>query len=194
MGFLSNYLTELLLRKGIIEESKKPIYKYGFEIIFSSIISILLILVAGLIFNVFLESIIFLAVIIPLRQYTGGYHANSYLVCNIGFIAIFLIIVFSYKMGQTNNYFENLYIPILIFSETIIFILSPIENENKKLTEIKKVRFKKISIILSLLICLIIILLLLFNNILYSFITLILLVTSIMMLIPFLERRVKNEE
>lgn len=71
-----------LVKNGLIEQDKMAIYKYGYEILISNI-SVALIVRA--IFSEFIESIIFLMVFAIMRKYCGGYHANTYLKCEIIF-------------------------------------------------------------------------------------------------------------
>jgi accessory gene regulator B len=193
MGTFFNSLTNFFISNRIIEEENKDIYRYGFEILFSSIVNILIILVCGIVFNAFFESIIFLAIIIPLRLFTGGYHADTYLMCNILFLVAFILILFIYKFAPEINYLKYIYISLIVLSELIIIRFSPVENSNKKLTQEKRIKYRRISLIISLLICCLILFLYILNIKLYLFIILILFTSALLMIKPNHERRNKHE-
>lgn len=59
------------------------IYTYGIELILSSLIGTVLVIASGIIFNLFFESIIFSLALSGIRFFSGGYHAKTYLKCNI---------------------------------------------------------------------------------------------------------------
>lgn len=101
---LSNIITLRLQKVGVIQD-KFEIYKYGFELLISSLIGISLILIIGLLSNTFSDSLVFLVCFIILRQCTGGYHSKSYLSCNLSFISVYLIFIYyrNYIMFSYNG-------------------------------------------------------------------------------------------
>ena len=87
---LSKNVAVFFMENDLIQKDEIDIYIYGLQLIISSIIGISIILVAGIIFERFKDSLIFLFIFIIMRQYSGGYHADSYLKCNLFFISIFV--------------------------------------------------------------------------------------------------------
>lgn len=75
---LTNHILSYLISSNAIDDNEetKDYYRYGIEITISSLINILLIIIIGIVSGNALESIVFLACFIPLRQFTGGFHAN----------------------------------------------------------------------------------------------------------------------
>lgn len=59
------------------------VYQYGFEIIFSTLIGFFITIAIGAVFRMFLVSLVYYFAFVALRQFTGGYHANTYLKCNL---------------------------------------------------------------------------------------------------------------
>ena len=88
---------------------------------------------------------------IAIRQFTGGYHADSYFKCNLTF-AVVTVLVFGFtKMAvYSETYTMPNHILFLFLSFIIVFHFSPIENENKPLDQEQKKRNKKIAIVLAL--------------------------------------------
>ncbi len=88
---LSKYVSRFLCNKHIINSDEVDIYQYGFEIIISTVAGMIISLVVGVIFQLFYISLVYYTIFVTVRQFTGGYHAKTYLECNI----VFSIVSFS---------------------------------------------------------------------------------------------------
>lgn len=64
---LSNIVARYLLREKIIEEKNLPVYSYGFEIIISTVIGVVLILLIGVFTSSLFTAAIFYCLFIGLR-------------------------------------------------------------------------------------------------------------------------------
>jgi accessory gene regulator B len=128
----------------------RKIYVHGIEILLSSLLNVVLILAAGLIIKDILSSFVFLAVIVPLRQICGGYHAKTYFWCNFYFVSFFLAICLT--SGYLAQFMNIAALSVVIICGFIpVYALSPIENENKNhFDENKKARLNKLSVIVYL--------------------------------------------
>ena len=146
---LSKKITNILTQNKIISEDETPIYIYSFQIILSSLVSSIFIVVWSILFKQIFNTIIFYIGFFLCRKSSGGYHAKSHIACflltQILFISYLTLISFS-------NILENklAFILIAILSNIIIFTFAPVDNENKPFTEDEKVKFLKKSRILSL--------------------------------------------
>lgn len=128
---LTNHILSYLISSNAINDNEetKDYYRYGIEITISSLINILLIIIIGIVSGNALESIVFLACFIPLRQFTGGFHAKTYFLCNLSFAVSFIILLIVYKF--TNQYVTSYIVfLIIIFSCIIFFSECPVENKN----------------------------------------------------------------
>lgn len=76
-------MTQLLFKKCSLDESRKPIYRYGFQLFLSTSASTTAILLLSAFFSLFSHAVIFLLVFMPLRFFSGGYHAKTYGNCFI---------------------------------------------------------------------------------------------------------------
>lgn len=178
---------------GIIEKEEIPSCQYGLEIIISTVISFTVIIGVSGLFKNFLIAVIYLVALVPLRMYTGGYHANTYLTCNIIFAIIFVIniLLFEliYKMGLENAFFVATlwsFIPVVLYA--------PIENKNKIINRLKHKRFKKISLVLYILLYMFSSILLFYKN-KYGILLLLVLntVSILIMEVKINEKNEKNE-
>ena len=121
----------------------KDIYKYGTEIFISSFLNIFLILIIGIVSKTLIQSIVFLLCFVPLRQFTGGWHANTYLKCNLIFCISYILIVI---LSAWFYNIENIYLIffMIIFGFIPILIFCPVENKNKKVKRKNKLKFLSI--------------------------------------------------
>lgn len=145
---LSQQITVFLLHKNAIEEHDKSIYTYGMEIIIAGFISIVSVLLISFILRIPLVGIGFLAIFIPLRMYAGGYHANTYLTCNILFVFVFLLSIFLYLNCIALDMIEYSFV-FLIIAFIIISFRAPVENSNKTISYKKKKEYRLVSLIFS---------------------------------------------
>jgi len=148
----SNKLLQYLIKADVIDKSEDALayYKYGLEITISSLLNIVLIISIGVVSGQLIESILFLICFVPLRQFTGGYHANSYLKCNLLFSILFIILLTIFNLTVTRISFYWC-ILMIVFSISIFLSECPIEHSNKPLTDSQKMKNKYLSIILGLL-------------------------------------------
>lgn len=148
IDYLSDSISGFFVRHNIISDDERSIYKYGAEITISTLIGIVLILTSGIILKNILDSIIFLLCFIFIRIYSGGYHCDTYLKCNITFIGVYLLrLLIKIIVPLAFEPFFSLV--LMIISMTIIFIFSPLENINKPLVTVEVKKYRKISILLS---------------------------------------------
>ena len=140
-------LANRLLSHGVITEDTLDIYVYGFELLLSFLFSTSLIILAGCLMKMALQTFTFLLVFILLRSFSGGYHANTYAKCSIITFSVYgLVIVFAsfVRVGLLS------YLAIMPVGLVILYVKAPIENPNKELTEQEKSRYRLTSILLFL--------------------------------------------
>ena len=123
---LSKRMSLFLCKKEIVEQEMAEVYQYGFEIIFSTLIGFFITIAIGAVFRMFLVSLVYYFAFVALRQFTGGYHANTY-----------------------GTYPISFHVMLLLFSLVAIWFKTPVENENKPLSEEQKVRNHRISMIVA---------------------------------------------
>ena len=83
-----------MLEYKIIEKKQKAIMIYGLDLLFSSIISLLAIILCGIALNVEMQTLWLLMVFILLQSFGGGYHCKTHLRCWLLMLAGYLISVF----------------------------------------------------------------------------------------------------
>lgn len=74
---VSVQLSKFLLYKIKGDKQEEDIYTYGFELIISTIGFFVSIVTISTILSDFVSGLVFLATFVPLRLFTGGYHAAT---------------------------------------------------------------------------------------------------------------------
>lgn len=132
---IAERLTGYLVSKDIIEKEEIDVYKYGYEILTSSLLGGLLILVVSILLHQVDVAMFFLCVVCGVRSYSGGYHADTYLKCNTTFVCMYV----TYTCAV--NYLCNVpnvklsLIVMCVISTLIICKYAPLENHNKPLSK-----------------------------------------------------------
>ena len=141
---LAQDISFYLIANKIIDIEDRDIYIYGLELLISTLLTSISILILGFFIGEFISAIVYLLVYFLLKSYTGGYHAKHYYECFIYSILFYIILVI------IRNVTLAVYQPIfglisLISSVIIIFEFAPVENKNNPKTKEEIIRNKKIA-------------------------------------------------
>lgn len=137
---LSTYakrISSLFVRADIIKEKDFEIYAYSFEVLLANVLSAVALVVIALISGTFLETIYFLIGFIPVRELAGGYHASTHLRCFLIMLGVYSVFLVAYIFIPAENYVLVTRVCVLL-SICLIWKLSPVEDDNKPLTQNEK--------------------------------------------------------
>ena len=81
MEQLSLYLAQKLNARKNTDKNLTDVYRYGLEILLSSTLTSLSIIILSLFLNSFGYALLYFLITIPLRMAAGGYHANTHKKC-----------------------------------------------------------------------------------------------------------------
>jgi accessory gene regulator B len=119
--------------QGLYSPDDEEVCAYGFELLISTALNSLLILISSILMGVALESILFLAAFIPLRMTAGGCHAKRHWSCIALTSCSFLACAVALKILA-----PGFALPLSIFAMALsiaaVLALSPVEAPNKPLT------------------------------------------------------------
>lgn len=130
---ISAIIVDRLEDKRIIQMETKEVCAYGLRQIFSTILNAGTMLLIGVFIHMTIEAILFTIAYIPIRIFSGGYHASTPQRC-WAFSAVMLFMVLCIVKYTPEKYFWHLTALSLIAS-IAIFSLSPVEDQNKPLDE-----------------------------------------------------------
>lgn len=140
--FVSNYNTLY---------DKIEVYQYGFFVLFSNILFLIITSLIGVILNVFLQSIIFYFTFFSVRQFAGGYHASTETKCEIFSTLSTMTCIVVIRLSKTYD-FQTILLIISAISAVCIFSFCPLDTPEKPLSDKEFKYFRKISWIILLVI------------------------------------------
>jgi accessory gene regulator B len=151
-----------------VSREKEQIIVYGAVNLLQTIFSILWIVIAGAVFGVLYEALVFSASGSILRKYSGGVHASSPSRCIIfGTVVSAAIGLFVGKFLYKFSLFSVMTLSVLcmVISFITVFIKAPVDSPQKPITKIAmKKMFRRNSIITLVVFSIIIVILCLFYN------------------------------
>lgn len=131
-----------------LEKEKLEICQYGMEIILATLVNIGSVLLIGFLWGRLMESIVFLAGFIFIRQQTGGYHAGSYFTCNLSLMLCYSILLSIYHTTVRGFHWISLSV-VFVIHFLVWYFFMPVENENKPLTDLQKGKAKRCGFYIS---------------------------------------------
>lgn len=124
----------------------QEIIQYGTKRLRIIIVELLVVFLLGGIFNILLQSIVYMSILFLLRRYAGGFHTDTEITC---YIFSFFIVLLSLLIIRCNciDLVSSLVIHSICF--VIIIVLSPIDNKNKPLSKDEYNEYRNITRLLS---------------------------------------------
>lgn len=80
---MTKSLVERMIRTGIIEKERAPLYAFGMEQGLRTLLEMVLMLVTGIVFGLFWQGAVMMTVFCLIRVYAGGYHAKTPMQCAV---------------------------------------------------------------------------------------------------------------
>lgn len=143
MKYLSEKITDYIVKSGAISEKSYAIYQYGFQIGLEMLSCFLVCFGIGLYLHMLPQFFVVTGIFMLLRTYAGGVHLNSYLGCFICSIAVQTIILLI-------NSQYTIVLPIawgiILISAALILKNAPVENINRELDADEKRHCKNVTI------------------------------------------------
>lgn len=166
IGNLSDRLAEKIAKEISLDDEKKDVIAYGIFGMLQIALSILLVVIFGILFNVAIEALIISFSIAILRKYSGGVHASTPNLCAIIGTLICVVGALVISKVQYTLYLSLIFGAIIfIISYYLIYKLAPVDSINKPIKNIKRRKALKRKSIIILTIYLFIVMLLLFTYI-----------------------------
>lgn len=194
IDYISKCSTDMLLKNRTIKKEDYDIYFYGMQIVYSTTLKSIGLILSAYVLGIMVEMIVFLFCFAWLRKYAGGRHTDSYLTCflsTLALSAIPILIVVNVAALQT------IYFIIGSFIIAILLILkyAPVDTPNKPIYEEQRKILHKKSIYLSIsLYIIIIILYLLVDDVnMYCIVASTALLIEALTLLPVFNRIKKSE-
>lgn len=129
------------IEKGTLTETDREVYLYGYEVLLNQVINVAIAALLAIILRSPIQIIVFLVGYIPLRSYSGGYHADSNLGCSVvSAMLIFVVCLASEAMHGTPVALMSL--AAFGVSGLLIFKIAPVPDKNKPLDDLETARYR----------------------------------------------------
>lgn len=149
MQIMAGRITQWLIFRGRIQESKKEIMQYGFEITLSTLCTMLSTFFLSLTLFQKGDAIVFVIFFVIVRLFAGGFHASTYFRCYVSSLMIFSAVASVSRVIPIESFI--LKILILFICSTYLYSSKPHIHENHKVSDvtiqINKMRLKKVIVI-----------------------------------------------
>lgn len=141
---LAKRFADRLLANGSISEDEQELYIYGFFMMLSSLMYLILACFLGCILGGVLESIVFYIAFQFIRRYAGGYHAATETRCEVMSTLSILACIVVIRLSKTYD-FQLTLLVVSAVSAVCIAVLCPLDTPEKPLSEKEFKYFRKIS-------------------------------------------------
>ena len=143
---LSNKIAWFFFTNELIAEKEDiEVYAYGLEMLIPPIIEIGIVIAISLYIRQFLPTLAFLIAFIPIRTYAGGYHAKTHFRCFLVLLGVYCFVLAAVYMTPV-WLLKWLMLFSIITSIATIYLLAPIENRNKPVSDELKKECRKNSL------------------------------------------------
>lgn len=143
---LYNYIS----RYKKFDKADENVIKFGLEMLYTIVISGGIALLIALYMKSFFEAVIFLSVLMPLRQNAGGYHADKRIICAIISLFIYVLALYVIKYVNISGVVQFL---IFVMCSMYIIRYAPVDSINNKLDDMEyayyKLKTRRIVVIIS---------------------------------------------
>ena len=132
MEIILNKVMTFISKDNELDDDEAEVVRYGLEIVITRAFFAVIIAIIGLLMNCFLESIVFAISLSFLREYGGGYHAETRKKC---FVLSILTLIAALSIIKLAESFQFLTFPICgiaLISVIYILLKAPIDTPNKR--------------------------------------------------------------
>lgn len=138
---ISKNLAQSLLKRADKPQYSQDVYTYGFELIISTAVGLLAILLLSMLFSNLLVGIVFIISFVPLRLFTGGYHASTYGRCfTVSILTYMMLLIIHEAINRIVG--SEVIISLFVCAAWYIIKNAPKMHHNQVLSEMKIVRSK----------------------------------------------------
>lgn len=131
---MAHNIVEWMIKTKTIRYQEKNVYQYGMEILISTIVNGVILLLLGYLFGKFVQTVVFIGVFIWVKKYIGGYHAPTYRKCILSFSFIYLIVLVGQKIFDIEQIGINIKI-LWVITTIIVYKITPVIDKNNEIEE-----------------------------------------------------------
>lgn len=130
-----------LIRHDAVEDADRELYEYAVYSLFLTLSPLFIIMVIGSFMGMVKESVLLILPFMVIRKFSGGFHAKHGWTCFIGSCAVLFLCIIT-ASHITCSIVSTI---IVLGAVTSLCILSPIDSDNRRLSDEEKRRYKKVT-------------------------------------------------
>lgn len=134
--------------KDVIKKEDIKIYAYGYEMIFSEVISWIITAIIAIAAKSVLETIAYMICFMQLRESIGGFHAKTHLGCIIISTVVYVMCL-ALLYYTPFEWYKMIIISGLILHLILVLAIAPVEHPNKPFSENEAIKYRKRGCVLS---------------------------------------------
>lgn len=145
----SDRMAAFFYTKGAIaSESDVEVYSYGLELLISSVLETLSVILLSIPFGRFWTTLLFLLAFCPLRSFAGGYHAKTHAGCFMTLLVVYAVFL-ALSFFPRQSVMEIFSLAAVAVSVIFVVLFAPVADPNKPLSppEIKKCRTVSLTMV-----------------------------------------------
>lgn len=159
---LASLICTKLVNNKKIQTDETELYTYGLFLLLSSCFFTIASILFGIMFNCVCEVLIFYVAFRAIRSFSGGYHADTEIRCEIStLLTFFFVTIIIHLSGKTLT--KQIIISLTVLAIPLILIFAPLDTPAKPLDTDEKKKYRKISLLILSIIVLIIIVSIIFK-------------------------------
>lgn len=148
IGAFCRKITDLWCRQNVISRMDSEVYRYGLELLVSTVVNFFIIILLSILLNKPLYWMPYLAAFIPCRIFGGGYHAKTHWGCFLFTASLFLAVVLCVNSVPIAC-IPYVCIFVATLSLVMLFLLAPIAADNKPLTVSEQKCYRMVTLTLG---------------------------------------------
>lgn len=133
----------------IIHENDYEIYRYGFELFFSLLLTVIIIFIISFFLEKMFETFLYLIGFFIVRIICGGYHAKHHISCFITSLLTYCLFLFLYNLIIKDKFSLFFIVLMILISVLIILVFTPVEHPNNPMSIYRKKKNRRRGFILS---------------------------------------------
>lgn len=151
MDAILGRITSFLANNDNFDEERLEVIRYGIEILLLKVLFFIASMLLGVLLQSFWECLLFTLSFSAIRSLAGGYHADTRMKCFIQSMCMLMAVLAISKLIQRNLFSCEIVLCLSVIAAVIIWLISPIDTENKRLTneerKILKIKSRSVLII-----------------------------------------------
>ena len=142
MKYLSEKITDYIVKAGAISEKSYAVYQYGFQIGLEMLSCFIVCFFIAIYLHMIPEFIVFTMIFILLRTYAGGVHMNNFWSCFLCSVVVQTAVLLISGMYQMESVLAWVFI---VLGSILIVKYAPVETLSRELDRDEKCHCKQIT-------------------------------------------------